>query len=330
MNITASQVNELRQMTGAGMMDCKKALVETEGDIQAAIDILRKKGIAKAAKRADRTAAEGCVLSKCSEDHTYGAVIMLNCETDFVAQNADFVAFTREMLDFAVANRIKNVEDLMAAKLGDVTVETRLTDEGAKTGEKTELGAFKVLEGAYIANYNHPGNRLSTVVEMNKGFEGIEEVAHEVAMQVAAMNPMAVNEAAIAQEVKDRELQVAAEKARAEQVQKEIEKALRKAGINPNHVDSDDHISSNITKGYITEEQGATAREIIANTPATVKFNEAMIENIAKGRLNKFFKENCLVNQISLIADPKTVGEYIAAADKDATVNQFLRIKLGE
>ena len=330
MNITASQVNELRQMTGAGMMDCKKALVETDGDIQAAIDILRKKGIAKAAKRADRTAGEGCVLSKCSDDHTYGAAIMLNCETDFVAQNADFVAFTREMLDFAVAHRIKDIESLKAAKLGDVTIETRLTDEGAKTGEKTELGAFKVLEGAYIANYNHPGNRLSTVVEMNKSFNGIEEVAHEVAMQVAAMSPMAVNEAAIPQEVKDRELQVAAEKARAEQTQKEVEKALRKAGINPNHVDSDEHISSNITKGYLTEEQGAAAREIIATVPGTVKVNEAMVENIAKGRLNKFFKENCLLNQVSLIADPKTVAEYIQAADKEATVVNFVRLKLGE
>ena len=288
MNITASQVNELRQMTGAGMMDCKKALVETDGDIQAAIDILRKKGMAKAAKRADRNASEGCVLSKSTEDHKYAAIVMVNCETDFVA------------------------------------------NQSAVTGEKTELGAFKVLEGAYVANYNHPGNRLATIVEMNKEFNGIEEVSHEVCMHVAAMNPMAVSEAAISQEVKDRELAVAVDKTKEELIGKEVEKALRKVGINPNHVDSDDHIDSNITKGYITAEQGAQAREIKATVPGTVNLNEGMIQNIAKGRLNKFFKESCLLNQVSLVADPKTVAEYIQAADKEATVCNFVRIKLGE
>ena len=280
MNITASQVNELRQMTGAGMMDCKKALVETEGDIQAAIDILRKKGMAKAAKRADRTAAEGCVLSKATEDHKYAALLMVNCETDFVANNEDFVKFTKDVLEAAVAN--------------------------------------------------HPGNRLATIVEMNKNFAGVDEVSHEVCMHVAAMNPLSVSEASIPQEVKDREFQVAVDKTKEEQIQKAVEAALRKAGINPNHVDSDDHINSNITKGYITEEQGAQAREIKANVPGTVQLNEGMIQNIAKGRLNKFFKESCLLNQVSLVADPKTVAEYIQAADKEATVVNFVRIKLGE
>ena len=160
MNITASQVNELRQMTGAGMMDCKKALVETDGDIQAAIDILRKKGMAKAAKRADRTASEGCVLSKATEDH--------KCETDFVANNADFVKFTKDVLDMAVANRVKDIEALKAMQLDGQTVEALVANQSAVTGEKTELGAFKVLEGEYVANYNHPGNRLATIVEMNK------------------------------------------------------------------------------------------------------------------------------------------------------------------
>ena len=234
MNITASQVNELRQMTGAGMMDCKKALVETDGDIQAAIDILRKKGMAKAAKRADRTASEGCVLSKATEDHKYAAIIMVNCETDFVANNADFVKFTKDVLDMAVANRVKDIEALKAMMLDGQTVEALVANQSAVTGEKTELGAFKVLEGAYVANYNHPGNRLATIVEMNKSFDGVEEVSHEVCMHVAAMNPLSVSEASIPQEVKDRELSVAIDKTKEEQIQKEVEKALRKAGINPN------------------------------------------------------------------------------------------------
>ena len=330
MTITASQVNELRQMTGAGMMDCKKALVETDGDIQAAIDILRKKGMAKAAKRADRNASEGCVLSKATEDHKYAAIIMVNCETDFVANNADFVKFTKDVLDMAVANRVKDIEALKAMSINGQTVEALVANQSAVTGEKTELGAFKVLEGAYVANYNHPGNRLATIVEMNKEFNGIDEVSHEVCMHVAAMNPMAVSEDSISQEVKDRELAVAVDKTKDELIGKEIEKALRKVGINPNHVDSDDHIDSNITKGYITAEQGAQAREIKATVPGTVKLNDAMIQNIAKGRLGKFFKENCLLNQVSLVADPKTVGQYIQDADKEATVKAFYRVKLGE
>ena len=330
MNITASQVNELRQMTGAGMMDCKKALVETDGDIQAAIDILRKKGMAKAAKRADRNASEGCVLSKSTEDHKYAAIVMVNCETDFVANNADFVKFTKDVLDMAVAKRVKSIDELKAMELNGQTVEALVANQSAVTGEKTELGAYKVLEGAYVANYNHPGNRLATIVEMNKEFNGVEEVSHEVCMHVAAMNPMAVSEDSISQEVKDRELAVAVDKTKEELIGKEVEKALRKVGINPNHVDSDDHIDSNITKGYITAEQGAQAREIRATVPGTVKLNDAMIQNIAKGRLGKFFKENCLLNQVSLVADPKTVGQYIQDADKEATVNAFFRVKLGE
>ena len=330
MNITAAQVNELRQMTGAGIMDCKKALVETEGNIEQAIDILRKKGMAKAAKRADRTASEGCVLSKCTEDHKYAAIIMLNCETDFVANNADFVKFTQDMLNMAVENRIKDIDALKAAEYNGMTVEAAITNEGAVTGEKTELGAFKVLEGEYVTNYNHPGNRLAVILEMNKTFATVDEVAHEVALHVAAMNPMAVSEASVSQEVKDRELQVAIEKTKQEQIDKEVEKALRKAGINPNHVDSDAHIDSNIGKGYITEEQGAQAREIKATVPGQVKINEQMVANIANGRLNKFFKENCLLNQVSLVADPKTVAQFIQDGDKEATVNNFVRIKLGE
>ena len=255
---------------------------------------------------------------------------MVNCETDFVANNADFVKFTKDVLDKAVANRIKTIDELKTMDVNGQTVEALVANQSAVTGEKTELGAFKVLEGEYVTNYNHPGNRLATIVEMNKNFAGIEEVSHEVAMHVAAMNPMAVSEDAISQEVKDRELAVAIDKTKDELIGKEVEKALRKVGINPNHVDSDDHIDSNITKGYITAEQGAQAREIKATVPGTVKLNDGMIQNIAKGRLGKFFKENCLLNQVSLVADPKTVGQYIQDADKEATVKAFYRVKLGE
>jgi len=331
MNITASQVNELRQMTGAGMMDCKKALVETEGNIEKAIDVLRKKGIAKAAKRADREAGEGAVISKTTADHKYGAVIMLNCETDFVAQNADFVKFTQDLLDLAVEKRLKNMDELKAAKLGDMTVADAVINQGSKTGEKTELGAFEVLESEYVSNYNHQGNRLATIVAMSKVFANVEEVGHEVAMQVAAMNPLAVSEETVPQDVKDRELAVAVEKTKQDEVNKAVENALRKAGLNPALVDSDDHIESNMAKGWLTQEEADKAREIRATVPAEAakNINEKKVEMIANGRLGKFFKENCLLKQVSLIADPKSVAEYIAASDKEATVLDFKRVKLG-
>jgi translation elongation factor Ts len=332
MNITASQVNELRQMTGAGMMDCKKALVETEGDIEKAVDLLRKKGMAKAAKRADREASEGAVISKSTEDHKYAALLMLNCETDFVAQNADFVAFAQRLLNLAVENRFKTIEELKAATCGDMTVEAAVTNQSAVTGEKIELGAFKVLEAEYVTNYNHPGNRLATIVAMNKTFDKVEEISHEVALQVAAMSPVAVDENAVPQEVKDREIAVAIDKTKAEQIEKAVEVALKKAGINPAHVDSEDHIESNMAKGWITAEVAEQARQIkqtVAEEKAA-NLKEDMIMNIAKGRLAKFFKENCLLDQVSLIADGQTVRQYIQAADKEATVSAFYRIKLGE
>lgn len=332
MNITASQVNELRQMTGAGMMDCKKALVETDGDIEKAIDILRKKGMAKAAKRADREASEGVVFSKTTADNKFTAVIKVSCETDFVAGNEEFVAFAKNLLNFAVENRIKNIDDLKAANYNGMTVADAIVNQSSKTGEKTELAAYNVLEGEYVTNYNHPGNRLSTIVVMNKNFDKVEEVAHEVAMQVAAMNPLAVSEAAISQEVKDRELAVAIEKTKQDQIAKAIENALRKAGLNPNYFDSEDHIESNQTKGYLNAEEAAKGREIIAKTPAEVKINEQMVQNIANGRMNKFYKENCLLNQNSLAEgfDNMTVDQYIKKFDKDATVLNFIRVKLGE
>ena len=313
MNITAAQVNELRQITGAGMMDCKKALVECNGDQKAAIDYLRQKGQKIAMKRADREATEGCVISKATEDHKFAAVIMLNCETDFVGANADFVGTTKQLLDFAIENRIKDIEALNAATINGMTLEAIVTDLTAKTGEKVQVGKYFAVEGEFVTNYNHQGNRLATIVAFNKSFEGINEVAHEVALQIAAMDPVAI------------------EKTKQEQIQKAVEAALRKAGINPAHVDTDDHINSNMAKGWITEEDAAKAREIKEQVAAEKagNLNTTMLENIAKGRLAKFFKENCLLDQVSLIADPKTVREYIQAGDKEATVTAFNRVKLG-
>ena len=331
MTITAAQVNELRQMTGAGMMDCKKALVECNGDKQAAIDYLRKKGQKIALKRADREATEGCVISKATEDHKFAAVIMLNCETDFVGANADFVGTTRMLLDYAVENRVKDMEALNAATINGTTLEAIVTDLTAKTGEKVQVGKYFAIEAEYVTNYNHQGNRLATIVGFNKSFEGVEEIAHEVALQIAAMDPVAIDENDVPQATKDNEYNVAIEKTKQEQIQKAIEVALKKAGINPAHVDSDDHINSNMAKGWITEEDAAKAREIKEQVAAEKagSLNMTMIENIAKGRLAKFFKENCLLDQVSLIADPKTVREYIQAGDKEATVTAFNRVKLG-
>ena len=331
MNITAAQVNELRQMTGAGMMDCKKALVECNGDKQAAIDYLRKKGQKIALKRADRDATEGCVISKATEDHKFAAVIMLNCETDFVGANADFVGTTRMLLDFAVENRVKDMEALNAATINGTTLEAIVTDLTAKTGEKVQVGKYFAIEAEYVTNYNHQGNRLATIVGFNKSFNNVEEIAHEVALQIAAMDPVAIDENDVPQATKDNEYNVAIEKTKQEQIQKAIEVALKKAGINPAHVDTDDHINSNMAKGWITEEDAAKAREIKEQVAAEKagNLNTAMLENIAKGRLAKFFKENCLLDQVSLIADPKTVREYIQAGDKEATVTAFNRVKLG-
>ena len=331
MNITAAQVNELRQMTGAGMMDCKKALVECNGDKQAAIDYLRKKGQKIALKRADRDATEGCVISKATEDHKFAAVIMLNCETDFVGANADFVGTTKMLLDFAVENRVKDMEALNAATINGTTLEAIVTDLTAKTGEKVQVGKYFAIEAEYVTNYNHQGNRLATIVGFNKSFEGVEEIAHEVALQIAAMDPVAIDENDVPQATKDNEYNVAIEKTKQEQIQKAIDVALKKAGINPAHVDTDDHINSNMAKGWITEEDAAKAREIKEQVAAEKagNLNTAMLENIAKGRLAKFFKENCLLDQVSLIADPKTVREYIQAGDKEATVTAFNRVKLG-
>jgi len=214
--ITAAEVNKLRKQTGAGMMDCKKALVESDGDFEKAIDYLRKKGQKVAAKRSDRDAAEGVVLSKVSADNAFGAVVMLNCETDFVAKNAEFVAFTQKIMDAAIENKAKSADELKAITIDGRSVEELVTDQVGKIGEKIEIGDYRSLEGAYVKTYIHPGNRLATVVEMSKIVDGIDEIAKDIAMQVAAMNPVALNKESIPQDVIDRELEIAKDQIRQE------------------------------------------------------------------------------------------------------------------
>jgi len=207
--ITAAEVNKLRKHTGAGMMDCKNALVENDGDFEKAIDYLRKKGQKVAAKRSDRDAAEGVVISKVNDDNTFVAVLMLNCETDFVAINADFVAFTRSILDAAVENKAKSLEELKAIQIDGRSVEDLVTDQVGKIGEKIEIGNYGALEGAFVNFYIHPGNKIATAVELSKNVDGVVDISKDIAMQVAAMNPIALDKNSIPQETIDRELEIA-------------------------------------------------------------------------------------------------------------------------
>ena len=327
MAITLAEINALRQKTQAGLMDCKKALTEANGDMEAAMEILRKKGQLVAAKRSDREAAEGCVLAKV--DGNFGAMVALKCETDFVAKNADFVALANAIIDAAVANKCKTLEEVTALPMGNGTVADAITERSGVTGEKMELDGYAVVEGEQIVAYNHMAqNFLCALVAFNKNCT--EDVAKGVAMQVAAMSPIALDESAISEEAKAAELKAIIEKTKEDEVKKAIEVAIKKAGINPNHVDSDDHINSNITKGYITEEQGAQAREIIATVgeEARKNLNDKKIEMIAQGRLNKYYKEVCLLNQAYIDDNKITVAQYLQAADKELTVTDFKRYTL--
>jgi elongation factor Ts len=276
MAITAADVNKLRQMTGSGMMDCKNALVEADGDFEQAIDILRKKGQKIAAKRADRAATEGYVVAKTNADHTYGAVLMLNCETDFVGKTADFVDCAVSMVDFAVANKVNNLQQLLDSDINGRKVSDLLVEMTGKTGEKVELNRFEMIEKPFVSSYNHNGNRLAVIVGYNKKAANIETVGHEIAMQIAAMNPISVDEKNIPQSVIDRELDIAREQVRNE------------------------------------------------GKP------EEMVERIAQGKLNKFFKESTLLNQEFIRDNKKTVAQYIAETDTELACEGFFRLQVGE
>ena len=327
MAVSMADITKLRKLTGAGMMDCKNALNDAEGDFDKAMEIIRKKGQAVAAKRSDRETSEGCVLAKSTGD--YAAMIALKCETDFVAKNADFVALTQSILDAAIANKCQTLDEVKALPMGNATIADAIVDRSGITGEKMELDGYFVVTGANTAVYNHMNkNQLCTIVAFNKPCD--QQLAHEICMQIAAMNPIAIDEAGVPEEVKQNEINVAIEKTKAEQVQKAVEAALKKAGINPAHVDSEEHMESNMAKGWITAEDVAKAKEIKATVAAEKAANlpQAMIENIAKGRLGKFLKEVCLLNQESIMDAKKTVADTLKAADPELAITDFKRFTL--
>jgi len=215
-NITAAEVNKLRQITGAGMMDCKAALIESDGDTEKAIEILRKKGQKVAAKRADREATEGIILAKTNDAHDFGALVIVNSETDFVAKSDDFVNFAKAVIDLAVAKKPATIDDLKALDLNGRTVDQNLMDLVGKIGEKLELSGYFAINAALVSGYNHLGNKLATLVGMNLKSEAISEAAHNVAMQIAAMNPIAIDRDDVDKSVIDKEIEIGMEQARNE------------------------------------------------------------------------------------------------------------------
>ena len=327
MAITIAEIQKLRKLTGAGMMDCKKALEASEGDTQKAIEIIREKGQAVAAKRSDREASEGCVLVKYADG--FAAIIALKCETDFVANNADFVKLTQDIIDAAVAAKAKTLDEVKALTIGNETVESAIVARSGITGEKTELDGYTYIEGDNISTYDHMGRHtLCTMVQLNKNNE---DAAHKLAMQVAAMKPIALDEVSVPEEVKKSEFEVAVQKTKDEQVEKAVINALKKAGINANLVDSDDHIESNMAKGWLSKEDAEKAKEIKQTVAAEKAANlpEQMIQNIAKGRLAKFFKENCLVDQEFQFGDEKeSVSAWLKKQDKDLQIVTYRRFTL--
>lgn len=327
MAVTIADIQKLRKLTGAGLADCKKALTEAAGDMDKAVELVRERGLAIAAKRSDRETSNGCVLVKVDKD--FAAMIALKCETDFVANGKDFIECTQNILDAAVAAKAKTIDEILTLKLADgKDVATTVKLRSGITGEKMELDGYRFLEGENIEAYNHMNkNILCTMVQTNKP---AEEQAHNIAMQVAAMNPVALNEESVSQEVKDAEYKVAVEKTKEEQIEKAVSAALKKAGFNLYIAESEEHMEEGLRKGEITAEQADEIRKIKAETAADKKehLQENMIQNIAKGRMNKFFKENCLLNQ-EYIQDSKiTVSEYLKQADKDLSIVDFKRFSL--
>jgi len=275
-NITASEVNKLRQQTGAGMMDCKNALVEADGDIEKAIDILRKKGQKLALKRADRDANQGIVISKTTDDRKFAGIIMLNCETDFVAKNVEFIDYAQKVLDLAVASKCKSLDELKAMSIDGRTIAEGVVDLTGKTGEKMELAHYECVEAPHVVAYNHFGDRLSAILGFNMdNVADLDEVGKFVSMQVAAMSPVAVDKDDVSKEIIDREIEIGKDQAHQE------------------------------------------------GKP------EEMVEKIALGKLNKFYKESTLLNQEFINDNKLTIRDYITKANKDLTVTKFHRLQLG-
>ena len=270
--ISASDVGKLRRQTGSGMMDCKKALIEASGDFEQAVDILRKKGQKVAAKRADRQATEGVVIAKNNTDNNKAILISLNCETDFVAKNEDFIKIAHIILDKAVSENLASSEDLSSMLLDEgMTVAEKVLEQTGIIGEKIEISA-QVVEDTQVSSYVHAGNRLATIVGFNQTLD--HQVARDIAMQVAAMSPIAIDKDNVDQETVNRELEIAKDLARQE------------------------------------------------GKP------EQMLDKIAEGRLNKFFKENTLLNQAFIKDGKKSVAQYLQEHAKDLSVTCFKRVGL--
>ena len=300
MAITAQDVMKLRKMTSAGMMDCKNALTEAEGDFEKAVNIIREKGKLVAAKRADRETSEGAVLVRIKGDK--GIIVCLGCETDFVSATPDFKALAAEIADAAIASFPADIEGLKASKCSNGhTVEEEISAQTGKTGEKHVLAYYAALEAPFIGDYVHFNGKLGAIVAFNKEIPA--ELGKAVAQQVTAMNPVSVSAADCPAEVVERERELAIQKTKDEMVQKAVEAALKKVGINPAHVDS----------------------EKAASLP------EQMIQNIANGRIQKFFKESTLEEQEFVQSDDKkTVAEHIKSIDPEAKVVAFKRFSLSD
>lgn len=272
MAISAADVMKLRKATGAGMMDCKKALTEAEGDFDRAVEIIREKGKAIASKRAEREASEGVVLTKTTEDGKFGALVVLNCETDFVAKNEGFVAFAEKILATALENKAANLEALKALEMDGRSIADHITEQTGVIGEKLDLSHYACLTAEALVAYIHPGNKLATLVGFNK--EAATEVEKDIAMQVAAMAPIAVDKDNVPAEAAQKELEIAKEKFRQE------------------------------------------------GKP------EAMLDKIAQGALNKWFKEITLLNQAFIKENKQSVRDYLKSVDAELTVTAFERFTL--
>jgi|ERR1022692_598173 elongation factor Ts len=277
--ITAAEINKLRQTTGAGMMDCRKALVESDGDFEKAIDYLRKKGQKVAALRSDREAKEGVIIAKTTADNKTGLIITLACETDFVAKNAEFVAFAQAIMDAAIRKNANSLEEVLAIQLDGASVADKINDQVAKIGEKIQLARFEKIDADAVAAYIHGAYRMGVLVGLSKNTAAILDAGKDVAMQIAAMNPVAV---------------------------------------------SPDSVPSNVV-----ERERAIVTEQIKNDPKMAGKPDEMIDKIATGKLNAFFKENTLTAQAYVKDAGKTVGDYLKSIDAGVRVTEFKRVQLG-
>jgi elongation factor Ts len=277
--ITAAEINKLRQTTGAGMMDCRKALVESDGDFEKAIDYLRKKGQKVAALRSDREAKEGVIIAKTTTDHKTGFILTLACETDFVAKNAEFVDFAQSIMEVAISNDVNTTEELNAAEMGGATVADKINDQVAKIGEKIQLARFGKVEAEGVAAYIHGAYRMGVLVGLSNNAPDVLEAGKDIAMQVAAMNPVAISPDSVPADIVSRE------------------------------------------KSIVTEQ--------IRNDPKMAGKTDEMIDKIAVGKLNAFFKENTLMAQPFVKDASKTVGEYLKSVDAGTQVTSFMRVQLG-